>query len=368
MSSINLLSKIQGCLCGVAIGDAMGMPFEMMTPSEIFFATGGQGVTNFSHAVQRTITGTGQLRAGEITDDFQLTRAIARAIIKSGKLDSMAIAREHVVEFNQSTLGWGKSTKSAIEAMRDHFNAWDKNNQNSELGYMQSLIDEAIKDTPGTGNGVAMKSAPIAIFHIGFIDYDYLFDNIVMIGKLTHRDPRASYAACAVAGIIKDALESNQLITTHRSVSVNMKLICKLTELEIMRSNSRSYRDFSGDSFVSRLINIFSTDIIDCSLNQIKVPAELIKRVGTSCFALESIPFSIAIFLRNLTDFRAGVLEAVNCGGDTDSNASMVGAMIGANVGLEGIPKEWLEAVPACQEALQLAEGIYQVLEAKKNK
>jgi ADP-ribosylglycohydrolase len=116
----------------------------------------------------------------------------------------------------------------------------------------------------------------------------------------------------------------------------------------------------------SDLIIIFSTDIIDCSLNQIKVPAELIKRVGTSCFALESIPFSIAIFLRNLTDFRAGILEAVNCGGDTDSNASMVGAMIGANVGLKGIPKEWLEAVPDCQEALQLADGMYQVLEARK--
>lgn len=32
-------------------------------------------------------------------------------------------------------------------------------------------------------------------------------------------------------------------------------------------------------------------------------------------------------------------------GGDTDTNAAIVGGMMGAAVGIEGIPKEWYKAV-----------------------
>ena len=57
-----------------------------------------------------------------------------------------------------------------------------------------------------------------------------------------------------------------------------------------------------------------------------------------------------------------GILEAVNAGGDTDTIAAMVGAMIGCNVGLEGIPEEWLRFRPEFQKALMLGEQLFQVM------
>jgi ADP-ribosylglycohydrolase len=85
---------------------------------------------------------------------------------------------------------------------------------------------------------------------------------------------------------------------------------------------------------------------------------ELRKTVGCGFHAVETAAFAIGTFLRHLTDFHTGVLEAVNAGGDTDTNASVVGALIGANTGLDAIPLEWRRAHPSFSEALELGEKL----------
>ena len=93
--------------------------------------------------------------------------------------------------------------------------------------------------------------------------------------------------------------------------------------------------------------------------NLLDDPIALREKIGTNCFAMESVPFAIATFLRHPTDFRAGVLEAVNAGGDMDTTASMVGAMIGANCGLSAIPDEWKNFRPEFAQPLELGERLY---------
>src|SRR6185436_4657133 len=41
-------------------------------------------------------------------------------------------------------------------------------------------------------------------------------------------------------------------------------------------------------------------------------------------------------------DYRGALLEAIRLGGDTDTVAAVVGALVGTRVGKEGIPAEWL--------------------------
>jgi ADP-ribosylglycohydrolase len=73
----------------------------------------------------------------------------------------------------------------------------------------------------------------------------------------------------------------------------------------------------------------------------------------------------MAVFLRHPRNFRAAVLEAVNAGGDTDSTASMVGALVGANCGLDVIPAEWLNFRPEFQEPVELGEKLYRIAEKR---
>ncbi|MDD4838687.1 MAG: ADP-ribosylglycohydrolase family protein [Synergistaceae bacterium] len=44
-----------------------------------------------------------------------------------------------------------------------------------------------------------------------------------------------------------------------------------------------------------------------------------------------------------------GILNTVKSGGDTDTNAAIAGALLGARFGYDAFPKQWLDTVQACK-------------------
>jgi ADP-ribosylglycohydrolase len=64
--------------------------------------------------------------------------------------------------------------------------------------------------------------------------------------------------------------------------------------------------------------------------------------------------------------FEASVLEAVNAGGDTDTVACMVGAIVGARTGKKGIPEKFLKGLEGKQEIEKLADGLHSLNSDRK--
>ena len=62
---------------------------------------------------------------------------------------------------------------------------------------------------------------------------------------------------------------------------------------------------------------------------------------GVSGYILHTVPVALHAALFHPGDFRAAVLSAVACGGDTDTVAAITGGIVGAHVGPLGIPTEW---------------------------
>jgi ADP-ribosylglycohydrolase len=66
--------------------------------------------------------------------------------------------------------------------------------------------------------------------------------------------------------------------------------------------------------------------------------------------------------------YRQAILETLVMGGDTDTNACIVGGLIGAFHGIKGIPKQSLEKVLACKpEYGQPRPEAYTVKDVKRN-
>ena len=61
--------------------------------------------------------------------------------------------------------------------------------------------------------------------------------------------------------------------------------------------------------------------------------------------SIEELPIALAILKITQADFREGVLAAVNYGRDSDSIATMFGAISGAMNGREAIPRDWVEVI-----------------------
>ncbi|MGL4462456.1 MAG: ADP-ribosylglycohydrolase family protein, partial [Planctomycetia bacterium] len=74
--------------------------------------------------------------------------------------------------------------------------------------------------------------------------------------------------------------------------------------------------------------------------------------------AHEAIAAAVYIFARHPNDPRAAILEGANTPGDSDSIATLAGALVGARCGLEALPTDWITDVERSAELLALAERI----------
>ena len=72
--------------------------------------------------------------------------------------------------------------------------------------------------------------------------------------------------------------------------------------------------------------------------------------------AHEAIAAAVYVFLRHPGDPRAAILEGANTPGDSDSIATLVGALVGARCGLHALPQAWVNDVERSSDLLTLAD------------
>lgn len=331
-----LIAKAGACFAGVAIGDALGMPVEMMTREQILAATGGRGIRGLRTPIQRIIPDTRGLPAGSVTDDTRLTVAVARSLIDCGGFDLVDQAKWLVQAYRLSQMGFGRTTRKAAEALGRELD------QPGAGRDPQTPAPPPKKPGAACGNGVAMKIAPLAAFCAarygretagGDRNLEPLLTWTMQLGLQTHGDPRASFAAAALAVLIQELLLQPQAMSGDDLIARAADLVTFTAD--VLESRYQHYRQ-QDDKATVQFEKLFW---------HLDSPDSLREEVGTGCFALESVPFAIGTFLRHPTDFRAALLEAVNAGGDTDSTASMVGALVGANVGPDALPPKWRDGV-----------------------
>lgn len=155
----------------MALGDALGATVEFMTAGEIRAA----------HGVHRELTGGGWLRLkpGQVTDDTEMSLAMARAVAAAG--------------------GW------STEAVADAFAAWLRGRpadvgSTCRAGIRRWMLEGTLEGRPGAwdaGNGAAMRMLPVALLTLG--DDAALQRLAVAQGHLTHHHP-LSDAACLLVG------------------------------------------------------------------------------------------------------------------------------------------------------------------------
>jgi ADP-ribosylglycohydrolase len=74
-------------------------------------------------------------------------------------------------------------------------------------------------------------------------------------------------------------------------------------------------------------------------------PADFSRNMGWVRIALRNAFFR----LRHASSFEEGVVDSVMCGGDTDTNAAIAGALLGAVYGERAVPRQWRDAVLGCR-------------------
>jgi ADP-ribosylglycohydrolase len=182
-----LLSRIHGCLMGVAVGDAFGMPMAGWTPTEVrrrYGKVSGLMAPVPDHPLH------GKLPLGSITDDTQLTMEIVDMILTDGRVNRQGMADRIVNWVKENNLLetriLGPSTIRAVQLLIERHDP-------SETG------------KAGTTNGGAMKISPIGIINVAR-PMAKLVDDVDEICMPTHYTSVAIAASSAVAAAVSEAL------------------------------------------------------------------------------------------------------------------------------------------------------------------
>ena len=313
-------------LPAIAYGDAAGLPVEAMSAEQISENYGR--ITELQAPSDHPFF-PGSAR-GTVSDDTQLSLAVARSLINNGfSLESLA--DEHIAAYRQAPrtaegvpCGWGGSTVKAVERM------------------ISGVSPRKSGEKGKAGNGVVMKMAPLVVWQV--------------LGEVDERTRRGQY----------DLLTN----MTHNS---EIARICTRLHGEVLSAllEGRTVSE-SADRFIQTLaVNDFSKEselLHRAVYNPCQTDEELAERYaagksGTDYgfYVPETLAIAYDIFLGAGGDMQAAVYRAVNLGGDSDSTASIVAAMIACQSG--GVYKEPpdMESVQDIEElrtvSTQLAEA-----------
>jgi ADP-ribosylglycohydrolase len=306
------VENVYGCLAGVAIGDAMGMPTSLYTPRQIRSKFGT--VRNFLPAPRGHIIHDG-MRAGQVTDDTETTLIVARTILEDGKVTARGVAKRLVKwAVERKLLGTdylGPSTSRALEKLI-------------------AGADPEEAGRVGMTDGAASRVSPIGIFD--FKNITKVVDDVEKACIPTHNTSVAISAATAVACAVAEGLHEKATVSSVIKAARTGSLIGEKRGLPIPSAS------------VAKRIQI-AIKFIDSTKSLQKISRYLYDFIGCGVASNESVPTSLALFAATEGDPMKAIFAGANIGGDTDTIASMVGGISGAYSGIEAFPRNLVRKV-----------------------
>jgi len=291
-----LLARAQGCLLGQLIGDALGSLVEFQGPDSIK-SHYPQGVRELQDG------GTFGTLAGQPTDDSEMALMLARCLVRDGGYEAGAVLEAYVHWLKSGPFDVGNTTRTALGAA-------------ARGGSREERLERAARaaSRPSEANGSLMRISPLAIFGrarpgevAGWARQD---------SAQTHPNPVCGESCAAYVRAIVAALDGADAAECHRAA------------LEEARAGGER-------SVIAALENAAARppDGMDGG------------RAGWVLVALQNAFY----MLLHAGSFEEALVDTVGCGGDTDTNAAICGALLGAVHGRDGIPSRWRRAVLACR-------------------
>ncbi|MEY4530668.1 MAG: ADP-ribosyl-[dinitrogen reductase] glycohydrolase [Deinococcota bacterium] len=281
---------VLGCLLGTAIGDALGLPAEGLSPDQQKRLFG---------SVDRHYLLIGH---GMISDDTEHTFLTAMAWqTAQGDADLFIRVLAKHLKYWFLLLPPGVGLATARSCLRLLFG-----------------VPPSRSGVASAGNGATMRAAILGVL---ITDPMQLQDYVLKSARITHSDPRAIWGAWVVA-LVAQRFSFGQ--TTFSDVLSQAQVSIPLQASAVLES----------------LIDVQN------SLLQGETSQAFAKRIcgnkGVTGYVLHTVPVCLHVVYSFFDDYELALKTILECAGDSDSTAAIVGGIVGARVGKAGIPKVWL--------------------------
>jgi ADP-ribosylglycohydrolase len=327
MKTLN--ERFRGCLIGGAIGDALGWPVEFLGVNVIKGKYGPQGITNLVKSRNNLV---------EITDDTQMTIFTAEGLLRAenrGRNKGIAHIPSVV---HQSYLRWLDTQGVDSDVEKD---GWIHSIQglHARRAPGNTCLDALMSGKMGTmekplnnskGCGGVMRTAPIGLV----FNKEEAFKLGCESAAITHGHPSGYLSAGALSYVIAAIIEGIKLETAVEQALEECKKYPSNQECSIL---------------IEKAITLAKSDTPDI---------QAIESLGEGWVGEEALAISIYCALKYQVDFEKAVITAVNHNGDSDSTGAITGNILGAYLGINSIPENWVREVELSEELSVLADDL----------
>lgn len=281
---MDLADRIVGCALGAALGDALGAPFEFLR---------GINVPSPIPALELPWM---DLPPGSTTDDTSMARNLMRSLAERGGFDAEDLIRRHVEWLESDSPDVGSLTGRVLRRVA----------RGEEPTSAAREVWEQRGPEVSAGNGSVMYCAPLGLAYAN--RPELLFDLAPALSALTHHDGRCRTAVLAVTLAVASLARGEE---AEDAAQAALGVVAELEggeELEFLVGAVGSSRPVDGPD---------------------------------QGFCLFTAGVAFQALLRS-DDVETGLRRVVALGGDTDTNAAVAGALLGARDGVAGLPVGWL--------------------------
>ncbi|HEY6961403.1 MAG TPA: ADP-ribosylglycohydrolase family protein [Gaiellaceae bacterium] len=337
MNGNELAERAVGALAGAAVGDALGGATEGWESREIFAHQRGwvEGVIRSIRHQRNMLKPFSPFWKGDghVTDDTLMTHVLVRAYAqKRDHLDAYDIERY------------------VVPAIVDEA-TWIPELDREDLLYHRLFLAEkwlvlklryghADPRDAGVGNivncGAAMYIAPVGIANAGGPDAAYV-EAIDLTGA--HQSSYGREAAGVLAAALAEALQPNATVDSVVATALRLAKDATRDAIESV-CDAASRLDGWRDDGLAVLREAFAR--FDSVGDHYAQPAQN-ARIPSRLHAIEEVPIALGLLVASGGDYSETMLGGVNYGRDSDSIASMGGALAAA-LG-SPVPREWIDEV-----------------------
>lgn len=288
-----LVEKIKSVMLGHAVGDALGVPVEFLSRSEL----------DINPVTKMTGNGTWPVPKGTWSDDTSMSLGTLVALVNYGvnydKIFENFAKWYYRGEFTATGRAFDVGNACRI-SIRNYF----------EEGL--PWYDAGTKGEFSNGNGSLMRIHPAVLYLSDKnLSLDKKLEIIHNVSSLTHAHKRSKIACGIYAFVLWEILISQ----SKQAVFLGLK---------------KAQEFYKEEDELIHFDRLFSQSFIETNISLIK----------SSGYVVDTLESSIWCLLTTET-YKDCVLKAVNLGEDTDTVGAVAGGLAGALYGYDSIPKEW---------------------------
>ena len=298
-----LVSRARGAMLGLVAGNQLGVPTEHLGTPEAIKQAFPNGVLDLAPPPKNS----------PYDDDAAMALLLGESLHACRGFDVADIAKRWVKWMKVDGRGIGNTTKRALTLI-------DRGKEPFEAG---RLVHQE-NPRGSAGNGSVMRCIPVALLYHD--DVERLIRISTQQAAITHADERCTWGAAAVNLAARELLHGN----------------IYFTEEVLHRIGDRAPRALRDA--IHRVPRERESDL----------PITVSGETGYVVHCIE-IAFWFVTHDRTLEDALVALAQA---GGDTDTNAAVAGALLGARYGETALPPRWMDQMVGAQGIAQLAEDL----------